>query len=61
MQFHYSVQMECWYGVVVDINATSAELGPKCLQLVDVHVLSGCNTTTFSKGQIGTLNTPKGR
>ena len=39
MQLHCSVQMESWNGVVVDINTTCTELGPKCLQLIGMHVL----------------------
>ena len=31
------VQMERWDGTVLDINATCADLGPKCLQLLGVH------------------------
>jgi len=47
MQLHYSVQMERWNGVVVDINATCTELGPKCLQLMGLHALSGCDTVSY--------------
>ena len=52
MQLHCSVQMEHWNGVVVDINATCTELGPKCLQLMGMHVLSGCGSVSypFNKG-----------
>jgi len=59
MQLHCSVQMERWNGVVVDINATCTELGPKCLQLIGMHVLSGCDTVSYpsSMGKISTLNT----
>ena len=59
MQLHCSVQLERWNGVVVDINATSTELGPKCLQLMGMHVLSGCETVSypFNKGKISALNT----
>ena len=59
MQLHCSVQMERWNGVVVDINATCTELGPKCLQLTGMHVLSGCDTVSypFNKGKISALNT----
>ena len=50
--------MERWNGVVVDINATCTELGPKCLQLMGMHVLSGCDTLSypFNKGKISALN-----
>ena len=59
MILHCSVQMEPWNGVVVDINATCTELGPKCLQLIGMHVLSGCDTVSypFNTGKISALNT----
>ena len=40
------VQMEQWDGTILDINATSAHLGSKCLQLLGMHALSGCDTTS---------------
>ena len=63
MRLHCSVEMERWNGVVVDINATCTELGPKCLQLTSMHVLSGCDTVSypFNKGKISALNTLSGR
>ena len=33
------VQMERWDGTVLDNNATCADLGPKCLQLLGMHAL----------------------
>lgn len=53
------VQMENWNGTVLDINATCADLGPKCLQLLGMHALSGCDTTSYpyGKGKISALNT----
>jgi len=64
MQLHCSVQMECLNGVVVDINATCTELGPKCLQLMGMHVLSGCDATLcptpFNKVKISALNRQAG-
>ena len=59
MQLHCSVQMGRWNGVAVDINSTCNELGPKCLQLMGVHVFSGCDTVSypFNKGKIIALNT----
>ena len=58
MQSHCSVQMQRRNGVVVDINATCTELGPKCLQLMGMHVLSGCNIVSypFNKCKISALN-----
>ena len=41
------VQMERWDGTILDINATSAHLGSKCLQLLGMHALSGCDTTSY--------------
>ena len=53
------VQMERWDGSVLDINATCAYLGQKCLQLPGMHALSGCDTTSYpyGKGKITALNT----
>ena len=56
MQLHCSVQMERWNGEVVDINATCTELGPKCLQLMGIHVLSGCDTVSYHFNKISALN-----
>jgi len=44
---------------VLDIKATCAVLGPKCLQLLGMHALSGCDITSYSfgKGKISVLNT----
>ena len=42
------VQMEHWDGSVLDImdiNAICANHGQKCLQLICMHALSGCDTT----------------
>jgi len=52
------MQMEDWNIVVVDINPTCTELGPKCLQLMDMHVLSEYNTVfcPFNKGKISALD-----
>lgn len=54
-----TVQMERWDGTVLDINATCNKLGPKCLQLLAMHALSGCDTTSYpyGKGKISALNT----
>ena len=53
------VQMERWDGMVLDINATCTNLGLKCLQLLGMHALSGCDTTSYpyGKGKIRALNT----
>ena len=47
------------WGTVLDINATCSELGPQCLQLLGMHTLSGCDTTSnpYSKGKARALNT----
>ncbi|KAK3877224.1 hypothetical protein Pcinc_018024 [Petrolisthes cinctipes] len=53
--------MERWNGVVLDINATCLQLGTKCLQLLAMHAISGCDTVSypFNKGKIRTLNVLK--
>lgn len=53
------VQMERWNGTVLDINATCANLGPKCLELLGMHALSGCDTTSYpyGKGKVTALST----
>ena len=59
IQLHCSVQMELLNGVVVDINAICTELDPKCLELMIMDVLSGCDTLShpFNNGKIIALNT----
>jgi len=44
---------------VLDINATCADLGEKCLQLLGMHALSGCDTVSYpyGNGKISALNT----
>lgn len=44
------VQMERWDGTVLDINAACIKLGPRCLQLLGMHALSGCDTTSYPYG-----------
>ena len=53
------VQMERWDGTILDINATSAHLRPKCSQFLGMHALRGCDTTSYpyGKGKISALNT----
>ena len=55
--------MEHWDGTFVDINATCVQLGPKCLQLMGMHALSGCDTVSFpfNKGKIGVLKVLQAR
>ena len=55
------VQMQHWDGSILDINATCHELGFKCLQLLGVHALSGCDTTSypFKKGKLTAIKVLK--
>ena len=55
------MQMERWNGVVLNINATCIEMGPKCLQLLGMYALSGCDTVSypFNKGKLSALNVLK--
>ena len=52
------VQMGCWNGEIININETSKELGPNCLQLLGMHSLTGCDNVSypFSKGKISAIN-----
>ena len=58
-KFQATVQMQQWDGAVWDINATSAELGPKCLQIMGMHYLTGSDTTSYlyGKGKVSAHNT----
>ena len=51
--------MEQWDGTVLDINATCADLGPQCLQLLGMHSISGGDTTSYpyAKGKFSALKT----
>ena len=53
------VQMERWDVSVLDINTICANHGQKCLQLLCMHVLSGCDTTSYpyGNGNVTALNT----
>ena len=53
------VQKDLWDGSVLDINAFCAGHGQKCLQLLCMHALSGCDTTfcPYGKGNVTALNT----
>ena len=53
------VQMERWDGTVLVINATCADLGPQCLQLLGMHAISRCDTTSYpyAKGKFSALKT----
>ncbi len=45
---------------LLDINATCNNLGPKCLELLSMHALSGCVQPTYimyAKGKVTALNT----
>ena len=58
-QLACKVQMERWDGTVLDINYTCADLGPKSLQLLGMHALTGCDTTSYpyAKGKVIALKT----
>ena len=45
------VQMDRWDGTVLNMNATCADLGPKCLQFFGMDALSGCDTTSYPYGK----------
>ena len=45
------VQMEKWGGTVLNINETCNNLGEKSLQILGMHALSGCDTTSYTCGK----------
>ena len=51
--------MDHWDGSVLNINATCTDLGQKSLQLLGMHALSGCDTTSclYGKARRTALNT----
>uniref|UniRef100_A0A7R9FHM4 oleoyl-[acyl-carrier-protein] hydrolase n=1 Tax=Timema tahoe TaxID=61484 RepID=A0A7R9FHM4_9NEOP len=51
------VQLEHWNEMLLDINATCAKPRPKSLQLIGMHAISGCDTTScpFGKGKTTAL------
>ena len=57
-QIQATVQMERWDGTVWDINKTCDQLGPKCLQILGMHNLTGSDITSylFGKGKVSALN-----
>ena len=57
-QLVYQMQMERWDGTVLDINQTCTKLGSKCPQLLGMHALTGCDTTSFpfNKGKVSALS-----
>ena len=50
-QVQCKVQMERWDGTVLDINSTCSDLGSKCSQLLGMHALTGCDTTSYPYGK----------
>ena len=57
-----AVQMEKWDGVVLDVNATCANLGSTvCSQQHGAHAITGCDTVSypFGKGKASMLKTLK--
>ena len=53
------VQMEHQDRSVLDINVFCANLGQKCLQLLRMHALSCCHTSSYpyDRGNVNALNT----
>lgn len=62
LQDRLAAQMEKWDGVVLEINATCANLGDRvCSQLLGAHAITGCDTVSypFGKGKASVLKTLK--
>ena len=45
------VQMQKWDSTVLNINETCKRLGEKSLQVLGMHALSGCDTSSYSCGK----------
>ena len=58
--YQNKIQMEKWYGTVLDIRATVDKLGYECGQLPGMHALSGCDTVSYPYGNCNksALNVP---
>lgn len=52
------VQLEKWDGTLLNINQTCKNLGSKCLQIIGMHALSGCDTVSypFGKGKASAIS-----
>ena len=52
------MQIERWDGAVLNVNQTRTKLGYNCLQLLGMHALTGCDTTsyTFNKDKVSALS-----
>ena len=52
------MQMERRDGAVLNINQMCTKLGSKCLQLLGMHALTGCHTTSFpfNEGKVSALS-----
>ena len=52
-----TVQMERWDGAIWDIDATCAQLGTKCLQILGMTYLTGSDTISYlyGKGKVSAL------
>ena len=62
LQDRLAVHMEKWDGVVLDVNATCANLGSTvCSKLLGAHAITGCDTVSypFGKGKASMLKTLK--
>ena len=57
--YQRNVQAERWDRAIWGINATCYQLGPKCLQLLSMHYLTGSDTTSYpyGKGKVSALKT----
>ena len=51
------MRMERWDGAVLNINQTCTKLGVKCIQLLGMHALTGCDTSSFpfNKSKVSSL------
>ena len=50
LQITARVQLDRWYGAILNINESSSLLGATSLQLLGMHALSGCDTVSYPFG-----------
>ena len=53
-----SITMKKMNGKLININEVCRKLGPKCIEVLGLHALTGCDTTSYpyGKGKVSALN-----
>jgi hypothetical protein len=53
-----SITLKKMNGKLININEVCRKLGPKCIEVLGLHALTGCDTTSYpyGKGKVSALN-----